>query len=229
MPTATHHSDIRYADGLLTVSANNAGLNSLIHESARRTGMHVTGSVADDRVFGTYGPANPARVLSMLLDGTGTNLVIVQDAAELPRELILTARTGGVTPPNPNAAAQNDADDSSAEDGVTPPQQPMRRNAPARSMLPTNAPGYAPPSNLPSPQQQVGGQDQNPSAATGAPSSTEQPVVFPRVDVNTPPSTASSSPAVNTDSVQQDTKTPQQIFEELQRLRQQQPTPTTPQ
>lgn len=239
MPQATHHSDVRFADGLLTVSANSASLNGLIREIARQTGMHVTGAVAEDRVFGTYGPAEPARVLSTLLNGTGSNLLIVGDAADRPRELILTARTGGVTPPNPNAAAQNSADDNQDDNvldnasgpPITTPGPP-RRGGPPRPQFPPNASGFqaAPGVAQPTPSalapgaqsDVVGGPARDPAAPNGSPSSTEQPVIFPPADATNTPSTFSSTPTDSVDSTPKDTKTPQQIFEELQRLRQQQ-------
>lgn len=232
MPTAAHATEVRYSEGMLTISANNASLNQVLHEIAQRTGMKLSGSVHDERVFGTYGPGEPSQVIGLLLDGTGSNVLLVEGANDQPRELILTRRLGGASPPDPNAAARVDADED--EDGA-PPQAnvPMRRGAPARNLLPSNAPGFqaggAPPqpSTVPA-QQAVGGPDQNPAAPNGSPSSTEQPVVFPPVDATTAPATASSTPADSTDSTPKDTKTPQQIFEELQRLRQQQ-TQGTPQ
>lgn len=229
LPNAGRRSEVRYAEGLLTVAANNASLNGLLREIAQRTGMRVSGTVREDRVFGTYGPADPSRVLSLLLDGTGSNVLLVQAPDDRPRELILTTRVGGATPPDPNAAAQA-ADDDEAngnlDDNGAAPNPITRRGGPSRGMLPTNAPGYRPPVSVASPaanaEGSVGGVDRNPAAANGSPSSTEQPVVLPAIDATTPPATASSTPADNVDSTPKDAKSPQQIFEELQRLRQQQ-------
>ncbi len=207
-----HRSQITFEKGLLTVSASNASLNGLIREIARQTGMKVTGSVAEDRVFGTYGPADPQRVLATLLDGTGSNILIRSSAADAPLELILTPRTGAPTPPNPNAnLAGNDQDD----DGSPPPGAPTSPAATFRGRQAT-LPGSTP---VPPPANQT-----NPPAsppfddATAAPAASAQPPAA-GTDTGTPASASGDS-----------VKTPQQIFEQLQRLRQQStPNAQTPQ
>ena len=203
-----HHSQVTLDHGRLTVVATNASLNGLIREIARQTGMKITGSVAEDRVFGTYGPDDPQRILATLLDGTGTNILIRSSAADAPLQLILTPRTGAATPPNPNAnVADNDADD----DQTPPPGAPTVVSAPrARStFIPGNV--SAPPPSSP------------PSSNGIAPAS--ETVVFPAPDATSTPSTATTTPAdtaAPSDSSSSDAvKTPQQIFEQLQKLRQQ--------
>jgi hypothetical protein len=139
--------------------------------------MKITGGVADEHVFGKYGPSAPSRVLAELLDGTGSNMLYVQNRPASPDELILTARQGGPTPPNPNAAAFNDA----AEDA--PPQETERiiNRAPLRpGQLDPNRPD-PPPTLLPPNNPSQTTQDQSPNGV----------------------------------------KTPQQIYDELMRLRQQ--------
>ena len=150
-------AQVTYSKGKLFVSATNSSLNQILRDIARETGMKITGAVPDERVFGKYGPAAPAQVLAALLDGTGSNMLLLQATAATPAELILTPRHGGPTPPNPNA--------SEAEEEMPPP--------PAR-------PQYAP---------------------------------------ATPPQTTAPNPAATQPT---QPKTPQQIYEQLQRLRQQQ-------
>jgi hypothetical protein len=174
---------ITYADGTLSISADNASLNQILREISSNTGMKITGGVKDERVFGEYGPAATEQILSALLDGTGSNMILVHGDGAAPAELILTPRQGGPTPPNPNAAAFNDKNDKSDQ----------QESAPIRA-------------SQPSP----------PEPAQSTPS--------PAANSGTPPAT---SPA---DTSQQQSpngvKTPQQIYEELQRLRtQQQPQP----
>ena len=182
-------AQVTFADGTLSVSADNSSLNQILRQIANDTGMKITGGVADERVFGQYGPALPAQILTQLLDGTGSNMILVQrDNAELG-ELILTPRAGGPTPPNPNAAAFDDRND----------RRESREVSPAQVVQPVPAP--APDNIVPPP---------NP----GAPTST---------------SPANSSQPDSPNGV----KTPQQIYEQLQRLRspqqqQQQPQPQTP-
>jgi hypothetical protein len=176
---------VTYADGALSVSADNASLNQILHQIATDTGMTITGGVADERVFGQYGPDNPAQVLAALLDGTGSNMILVHHDGDTPSELILTSRQGGPTPPNPNAAALNNrSEPEERSEGM----QPRRRAEPQGNPV-------IPPANA--------------EAPNGA----------------APP--ANSSQPDNPNGV----KTPQQIYEQLQRMRQQQqqPPPTPPQ
>ena len=207
-----HHSQVILDHGLLTVTATNASLNGLIREIARKTGMKVSGTVAEDRVFGTYGPDDPQKVLATLLDGTGSNILILSNAVDDPLQLILTPRTGAATPPNPNAnLGQNDEDD----DATPPPGAPVVVSAPRARSVPQ--PGRA----QPAASQPAATPDPN------AISPASQTVVFPPVDSTSTPSSATTTPpdtsnpaASSSDTV----KTPQQIFEQLQKLRQQ----TTP-
>jgi hypothetical protein len=110
-------ADVTYASGLLTISADNSSLNQILREIARQTGMKITGSVSDERVFGRYGPSTPARALASLLDGTGSNMLLRETASNAPAELILTPRQGGPTPPQPTAP---DSAASAPSPGITP-------------------------------------------------------------------------------------------------------------
>jgi hypothetical protein len=180
-------AQVTYSNGILSVSADNSSLNQILRLIAVDTGMKITGSVADERVFGNYGPADPAQVLSDLLDGTGSNMVLVQHDDASLAELILTPRTGGPTPPNPNASSYSN--DRFSND----------RFAPGRTFdqsRPT-PPEIQPPQNTPA-----------------------APPIDPA---------ATSTPAPTGNATQPDSpngvKTPQQIYEQLQRLRQQQQQP----
>ena len=118
-PGARHHrAQINCAGGQLEVKADNSSLNNILRAVSQCTGMKITGGVLDQRVFGNYGPAAPATVLATLLDGTNTNVLLRETAADQPAELILTPRTEGPTPPNPSATAEEDAED----DAPTPAQ-----------------------------------------------------------------------------------------------------------
>jgi hypothetical protein len=168
-----HRAEVTYTEGKLTVSADNSSLNQILEEIAGKTGMKITGAVADERVFGQYGPDAPSKIIDALLDGTGSNVLLVQATATAPAELILTPRSGGPTPPDPNAAAR-----AEREAAQFPPPLPPRPEYPAP---PPHA--AAPAANA---EGNIGG---------------------------TPPGNPESPNAV---------KTPQQIFEQLQRIRQQQ-------
>jgi hypothetical protein len=163
---------------VLSVSADNASLNQILRQIATDIGMKITGGVADERVFGEYGPAPPDQILSALLDGTGSNLVLVHRDGDAIAELILTPRQGGPTPPSPTSAAFNDR----SEPHDTPPVQ-VAQPAP----------------EPPSPANQI-----HPPPSTGAASTGTSP--------------ADQSQPESPNGV----KTPQQIYEQLQRMRQQQ-------
>jgi hypothetical protein len=119
---------------LLTITADNSSLNQILRDISRVTGMTITGGVTDEHVFGTYGPADPSSVLTALLKGTGSNMLLVLDAARSPRELVLTPRQGGPTPPSPNSFHSRDEDNEISPQGnnrlgrqpsVQPPPQPQ--------------------------------------------------------------------------------------------------------
>ena len=166
---------------MLSVSADNSSLNQILRQVSTSTGIKITGGVADERVFGQYGPDTPAQVLASLLDGTGSNMVIEQRDPDAPAQLILTPRQGGPTPPNPNAAA--------FEERSEPRPAP-----PAEAEQPASVPAQSNPAGPPV----------NPAAPAG-----------------TSPTNSSQPDSPN------GVKTPQQIYEQLQRMRQaqQQPQP----
>jgi hypothetical protein len=170
---------------MLSISAENSSLNQILRQIASDTGLKITGGVRDERVFGQYGPAAPAEILSELLDGTGSNMILVQGDNNTLAELILTPRQGGPTPPNPNATAFAE-----------------RRDA-----------GDAPEAAQPAPP--------------------PPPVVQPFTPSVTPASAATSPANPSQPESPNGVKTPQQIYEQLQRLRtqqqQQQQQQTTPQ
>lgn len=165
-----HRAEVTYTAGQLFVSANNSSLNQILRDIAHATGMKLTGAVADERVFGQYGPAAPSKILRTLLDGTGSNMLLLEATRTTPAELILTPRRGGPTPPNPNAAIR--------EEEPLPPERPDYPPAPAPEETVPDTPHASQP---------------------GVPES---------------PNTG---------------KTPQQIFQELQRIRQQQQAQPAPQ
>lgn len=178
-PAAPHQVEVEYSDGKLAVQASNASLNEILREVGHKTGIKITGGVADDKVFGSYGPSSPAVVLDALLDGTGSNVLLVDDPKG-GSELILTPRRGGVTPPNPNASQQSNESEDTGAGAYVPPARPFLPPSP-------NGRGPEPPSDAQ-------------SAAPGSDSS----------DAGGP-------------------KTPQQIYDQLQKTMQQQKQTSAPQ
>lgn len=148
-----HAAEVGYANGLLTVTASNSSLNQILRDISRETRMKITGGVVDERVFGQYGPAPAAQILNALLDGTGSNMLLMGSNGAAPAELILTPRTGGVTPPNPDAAAMN-ASEQSDDQADQSPKETVRPGSPANGS-PANAssePAAQPASPAPQPQ-----------------------------------------------------------------------------
>jgi hypothetical protein len=175
------HAEVTYTGGALFVSASNSSLNQILREISSQTGIKISGGVADERVFGQYGPNAPAQILSALLDGTGSNMLLVHGDDDTPAELILTPRQSGPPPPNPNAHTFDDASDAHT--------------------ISSSEPSESRPAEQPSPDQG--------SAAT-----------------NPPVTPGTTSPAANDSSQPQSpngVKTPQQIYDQLQKLRQQAP------
>jgi hypothetical protein len=173
-------AQVTYVDGTLSISADNSSLNQILRQISTDTGMKITGGVSDERVFGQYGPDNPAQVLAELLNGTGSNMILVHRDGPAPAELILTPRQGGPTPPNPNATAFNDRPEpeDTPNQAIRPPQ--FEPPPPANPAIPPANPGV--------PAQAAPGNSSQPDSPNGV-------------------------------------KTPQQIYEQLQRLRQQQQQP----
>lgn len=204
--TPASRANVTYANGLLTVSATNSSLNQILREISRQTGMKITGGVNDERVFGNYGPESPAKILATLLDGTGSNMLLVQSndigSNAAPAELVLTPRHGGPTPPNPNAPGFNDGPD------------PDDRRAPQTI---SNRP--LPPPSVPAPAPDA----TSTNSAVGTPIGTP---IAPATPQATPPASPTDPTAPATqDQSPNGVKTPQQIYDQLLKLRQQQQPP----
>jgi hypothetical protein len=120
-----------YSRGQIEVDADNSSLQQIFQKIAGVTGMKITGSVDDERVFGKYGPAAPAEILKSLLNGTGVNMLLKETATGVPEELILTPRNGPATQPNPaaqeaSAASVPEPDISLPATGPGGPQDVIR-------------------------------------------------------------------------------------------------------
>ena len=184
---AARRARIAFNGQVLQITAENSSLNQILREVSRVTGMRISGGVTEERVYGIYGPAEPSAVLTLLLAGTGSNMLLMVDDRQKPVELVLTPRTGGVTPPSPNAQGHDQPDD---EDPDIPPQ--LARHPP-RERVPPPVP-------------------QSPT-----------PVAQPAPAAPAQPSPASPAATTTTDQSPNGVKTPQQIYDQLLKLQQQQP------
>jgi len=106
---------ITYVDGALTIRTSNSSLNQILKDVSRLAGVNVTGTIADERVFGIYGPGKVGEVLRMLLDGASCNMFFVQGADGKASELTLT----------PRATASPDTSSASYAQPIQNPPQPV--------------------------------------------------------------------------------------------------------
>ncbi len=142
---------VAYKDGLLIVDAANASLSEVLRQISQKTGMKVTGTVADESVFGQYGPLPVSEILASLLDGTGSNMLLV-DSNTGPAELVLTPRRGGATPPSSNASFAGNNSRSEGQEQYVPPVRPFQPptitgRGPA-SANPDGSPAFGQPGNF---------------------------------------------------------------------------------
>jgi hypothetical protein len=118
--------------GQLTIIAENSSLSAILRDVAARTGLRITGTVHDDRVFGIYGPAPFGAVMTELLDGTGVNVLMMEDENHAPEELVLTPRNDVPVTSTPARSAYHQPE-AVADTGPPPtspaiaPAQPFRR------------------------------------------------------------------------------------------------------
>jgi hypothetical protein len=228
-PKPATAAEISYAEGKLVIAADNSSLNQILREIQRKTGMKITGGVSEERVFGKYGPGTLSEVLTALLDGTGSNVLLVGADQTSPAELILTPRQGSASPPTPSALAVENPEPVRRPEPMPPPAvqpafRPFRGGA-----IPSAATPIGPP----------------PSTADGTmatspvpfpdPSATPPQVVSPPVSNGGSADPAASSTGTtaatsNADNPQSPngTKTPQQIYQQLIRMQQQQQQQTNP-
>ncbi len=141
---SARRAEVTFTHGQLAVKADNSSLNLILREIGRQTGIKITGGVTEERVFGSYGPDTPDAVLATLLDGAGSNMLLIASQGSAPGELILTPRMGGPTPPNPNAKG---FDEDSGEDDA--PRTPTPRGVTLFGGAQPSAPQTEPPQQQP--------------------------------------------------------------------------------
>ncbi len=122
-----HPPNIRFANGLLSIEADNSVLTDILYEVGSKTGAEIQmppwSDAGRERVVAKLGPGNPRDVIAALLHGSSFNYVIVESPQGL-QQLILTPKTDwpgpqGDQPGQPNP--QNDQPPSAAAPIETPP------------------------------------------------------------------------------------------------------------
>jgi hypothetical protein len=110
----------------LTIGATNSSLNQILRDVSTATGVQVEGVSSDQRIYGNFGPAPARDVLSMLLDGSGYNMLMIGDQGEgTPRELVLTAKASGAG--HPQGAGANRPNTNSDDDALDDPEPPEQQ------------------------------------------------------------------------------------------------------
>jgi len=189
--------------------AENSSLNQILRDVSRQTGMKITGGVTEQRVFGKYGPGSPSAILTTLIEGTGSNMLLRYGPLHVPVELILTPRLGGPSPPSPDSPQYNSASDEPAS------AQPVGQ--------PNGQPGAQSPSNAQPPAQAAGSYFFGGGGTSGAPASVGEFTSRPGADsaqpssgtgTTTPSSNATYPPSPN------GVRTPPQITQEQEQLAQ---------
>jgi len=192
-------AEMSYAHGQLQITADNSSLNQILREIGRLTGMKITGGVADERVYGKYGPGGPDEILGDLLEGSGSNMLLLREpSSAAPVELILSPRGGGATPPNPNAAG---FDDDAAD------RQPARP-----------ADGQAPLAGRQRPVPPVTHEEAQPEPAPVA-----EPAAAPAIPADSAPATSAPAAGASSPASPNGVLTPDQIYQQLQQLQKAQP------
>ncbi len=141
-------AEIHFTPDSLSIRAENASLEAILHTLEAQTGMHFEGLGTDERVFGNFGPGDPHEVISDLLNGTPYNVLMVGDQANgAPGKLILTPAThesaSAASPPPAAAAEPNPPDEE--EQPEPPAPHPSTVTLPRGQM----APGAAQPVKTP--------------------------------------------------------------------------------
>ena len=140
-------AQIVFANGNLSIHAENSSLAAILNQVASNSGMKIEGLGSDERVFGNFGPGAPRDVLADLLVGTSYNQVLLGDLSNgAPRELILSPTRSGATVPSPAPQASANAEDNEPEAVEAPPPPPPQQEQPAGS-------AQQPPPGVRTPQQ----------------------------------------------------------------------------
>jgi hypothetical protein len=141
----------------LKIDANNSSLHAILKEVSADTGAKVEGLGADERVFGAYGPGTARDVLSQLLHGSSYNVLMIGDqGAGTPRQIVLSARRTGNSPqqanrPGPEEEQGEEDIPDQPDDNDQSGQPPIINNG--QPPMPIVPPPGAPPGAPRTPQQ----------------------------------------------------------------------------
>ena len=136
-----HPPNISFANGLLSIEANNSVLTDILFEVGAKTGAEIQmppwSDAGREHVVAKLGPGNPRDVIAALLHGSSFNYVIVESPQGL-QQLILTPKTDWPAGQGADQAAQQGGD-----------QPPTAEAPPAEAPPPPE--GTPPPPDNPQP------------------------------------------------------------------------------
>ncbi len=133
----------------LKIAAENSSLSQILHDVSTATGVKVEGLASDQRIFGSYGPAQPRDVLAKLLDGSGYNVLMIGDqGAGIPRQVVLSVQPHSTSKGSPSQSVDGQSGPGGDDEEVEQPEQPEPQIVqPPRPPM-NGAPG-APPQQAP--------------------------------------------------------------------------------
>jgi hypothetical protein len=142
---------VTWDSGGLKIAANNASLHDIMNEVSADTGAKVEGMGVDERVFGEYGPGNTRDVISQLLHGSSYNVLMIGDqGAGTPRQIVLSTRRSGGNQPHANVPMPQEQPDEDIPDQMEENDQsgqvPLNNGAPPmQQLVPQPGPPGIPP------------------------------------------------------------------------------------
>jgi hypothetical protein len=123
----------------LRIDAANSSLEQILKDVSTATGTKVEGLGSDQRVFGAYGPGQARDVLSLLLQGSGYNVIMMGDQGQgAPRQILLSVRQA------PSSQPGAKSNQPSSEEDTEPDEPPQQEPQPGRPGFPPGTPPRSP-------------------------------------------------------------------------------------
>lgn len=146
-------ASVQFANGLLTIHANNATLSEVLFQIQKITGAEIAipSGTEQERVASDFGPGTPSEVMGELLNGSGLDFVVVgspSDPNQL-RSVILSRNTGAPDPPSAFRTAQSQASVPPIEPDNPDISGPVD-NAQQQNIPPDSSQQNVPPPGVPS-------------------------------------------------------------------------------
>jgi hypothetical protein len=148
---------VEFADGMLTIHANNSTLSEILFQIQKKTGAEIAipSGTEHDRVAADFGPGTPSEVLGQLLNGSGLNFVVVGSEADphVLRSVILSSKgpdadnPATLSQPYTPPVAQNNMD-TEAPDPATAVHGPEVEQQQPQQTPENGPPPEAPPSGM---------------------------------------------------------------------------------